>query len=572
MRPIFIREKAAQKMAKTTHPKLPHPRAEQGGFMQDGLGVCDDCDLASSPRKWALPRSMDDSPKLNAQLMLECEAHMQHAWKSLLSRCWCRGSDQDFEKLPKSWFTSAFISQCLNAFSFLARDILFIDPDNCDSILMNGNSERWPKSFLQSARRSKFNIVVAFVSLQNSPTFQLRSIAANRGYHWIVVVGDLQKHTSWVYDPADSSLDTKSYMREVEILAKFMRAVRPSEPLLIRQKCPFKFQCQDVREDSQYCGLWCVFYTMNMCLGTLSAYEHLCTQNARSKGLATYALELKKHLYSDMVRHQNLLDMSFVDMWQSPNIDPSPPITSFWAFTPVSFLDHCQMRFSSKFREINPKTFECVQGHPPYPPRGAMFFSDGNFVIKVYRFLWGKVSPEDLAQALHETAATAYVCEIQTDWQLLVFGVVTTGICATYVDICVCRKVLDHANISLGCDPFLNLYKNTGVAHGDGHSGNVMLRRFCRHAAECIDFDRSFLPLSTFTRDQVTGTITSYYAARTDAERSKILMNEIDKQGLGYTRSNFRQFAQICLGTDATRDLFRHGIEDFLRVFMLRPM
>jgi hypothetical protein len=501
--------------------------------------------------------------------MLECETHMQHAWNSLRSGCWGLGNQQDYEELPKR-FTSALISQCLSAFSFFARDIFFIDPDYCDPILLNDDPTRWPKHFLRNAQISKFNFVVAFVSLQSSSTAQLRT--SDAGYHWIVLVGDLEKNISWVYDPADSSLDTKSYEREFEILARFMRAVRPSNPLFARQKCPFIFQCQNVSEDGENCGLWCVFYTMNMCLGTLSEYESLCTQNAGSKGLLTFASELKKHLYSDIVRHRNLLDMSFVDMWQSPYIDlsePSPPITSFWTFTHVNFLDHCQMRFNSRFREINPKNFECVhpKRHPPFPPRGAMFFTDGNFVIKVYRFLWGKVSPEELGQALHETAATAYVCQRQ-GYSFIIFGVVTTGICATYVNICVCRNVLDPANLSLNCNPFLNLYEKTGVAHGDGHSGNLMLRRFTKCLTECIDFERSFLPLSRFTRKEIRNTISSYYSARTDEERSKILKSEIDKQGLNHTRSNFRQFAKTCLKANAPRDLVRHDIQDFLNVFL----
>ena len=134
--------------------------------------------------------------------------------------------------------------------------------------------------------------------------------------------------------------------------------------------------------------------------------------------------------------------------------------------------------------------------------------------------------------------------------------------------------MLDSANLSLLPNPFhyfVMLHEETGVAHGDGHSGNVMLRRLTKRATECIDFERSFLPLPTFTHKQITGTISSYYSARTDADRSTILISEIDKQGLNYTRSNFRLFAQTCLKAHAPEDLFRHGIEDFLRVFTLRP-
>ena len=53
--------------------------------------------------------------------------------------------------------------------------------------------------------------------------------------------------------------------------------------------------------------------------------------------------------------------------------------------------------------------------------------------------------------------------------------------------------MLDPANLSLLPNPFhyfVMLHEETGVAHGDGHSGNVM---FGKHAAECIDFERSFL-------------------------------------------------------------------------------
>ena len=56
--------------------------------------------------------------------------------------------------------------------------------------------------------------------------------------------------------------------------------------------------------------------------------------------------------------------------------------------------------------------------------------------------------------------------------------------------------MLDPAYLSLLPNPFhhfVMLHEETGVAHGDGHSGNVMLRRHSKHAAECIDFERSFL-------------------------------------------------------------------------------
>jgi len=520
---------------------------------------------------WTLPQSLDESPEFNSHLMLECQAHMQHAWDSVRSRCWGRGSDEDVKKLPVSWFDSALISRCLSAFSFLARDIFFIDPDYCDTILIHENTMEWPKSFLRDAKQSKFNFVVAFVSLQQMVGLR---VTGNRGYHWIVVVGDLQKRISWVYDPADSSLATDSYTREVGILSKFMRAVRPTESVCFKQEqCPFKFQCQDVKEDSQHCGLWCVFYTMNLCLGTLPVYERLCTSAKGTGGLAKFALKLKKHLYSDIVRHKYLLDMSFVDIWQSPTINHSHPINDFWTITPVNFFDFCQMRFSSNFSEMD-RHFQMrvADGPPPLPHQRVMFISNGIFVIKVYRFLWGKISEIDLAQALHETAATAYVCLRKKKWYFDVFGVVTAGVRATYVYICVCRKMLDHTNAPLSHNPFVKLYEKTGVAHGDGHSGNVMNKRFCKHSFECIDFERSFLPNSTVEPAAIIVTIHSYYEACSDEVRSRILINAIKNQGLERTRANFRHFARACLKEDAIQYLFYHGKTDFLKIFERREV
>ncbi len=530
------------------------------------------CELVPS---WTLPFSVDESPQFNSHLMSECKAHMQHAWDSLQSRRWGLGSVEDYDKLPANWFDDKVIRRCLRAFTFISNDILFIDPYHCDSLLIHDGTASWTNSFLnhvKDAKKSKFNFVVAFVSLKGQPGLRK---TGDEGYHWIVVFGDLQKLISWVYDPAASSSKTDSYPREVGILRKFMSIVRPSESFYFKRiQCEFKFQCQNVKVDGQHCGLWCVFFTMNWCLGTLPVYERLCkSQESEEHGLAKFALKLKKHLHSDIVRHHHLFDMSFFDIWQSPIIHPSLSFDTFWTFTPFHILDYCQMRYSSKFVEIDRHLEIHAMAQPaPFPPQSAFFISSGNLVIKVYRFLWGKVPVDSLAQALHEAAATTYVCQRRKKWYFEVFGVVTRGVRATYVYICVCRNMLDYANpqiINTAKNPFLKLYQKTGVAHGDGHYGNVMMKRFCKNAGstECIDFERSFLPFSAIQADAITQSITSYYEAPSDEDRSRVLIDTIKNQGLERTRRNFRHFVRECLKGAEFRDLFQCGIKHFVKLF-----
>jgi hypothetical protein len=136
--------------------------------------------------------------------------------------------------------------------------------------------------------------------------------------------------------------------------------------------------------------------------------------------------------------------------------------------------------------------------------------------------------------------------------------------------------MLDHANLSapLIPNPILKLYKETGVAHGDGHPGNAMKNRFSKNIAsfslECIDFERSYLPNPSIEPASIMQTITSYYDARSEEERSCLLKNVIKNQGLERTRSNFRQFACACLKNSEPQDLFLHGVADFLKIFERR--
>jgi hypothetical protein len=57
----------------------------------------------------------------------------------------------------------------------------------------------WSTTFLRLAKKSKFKYVAAIVSLKDDIS-KMRS-KHDRGYHWIVVFGDVQQKVSWFYDP-----------------------------------------------------------------------------------------------------------------------------------------------------------------------------------------------------------------------------------------------------------------------------------------------------------------------------------------------------------------------------------
>ena len=118
-----------------------------------------------------------------------------------------------------------------------------------------------------------------------------------------------------------------------------------------------------------------------------------------------------------------------------------------------------------------------------------MFFRDGIRIVKVYRFLWGKINPDFLALALHEVAATAHVCPIQ-DWNFEVFGLFTTGVCASYVYLCICRDELgsEFIDSAKAGRAIVDLFEKTGVAHGDGWVRNVLIVKMSKQKHQVIDF------------------------------------------------------------------------------------
>ena len=195
-----------------------------------------------------------------------------------------------------------------------------------------------------------------------------------------------------------------------------------------------------------------------------------------------------------------------------------------------------------------------------------MFYRDGIRILKVYRFLWGKINPDFLALALHEVAATAYVCEIQK-WNFEVFGLLTTGVCASYVYLCICRDELESEFI----DPaeagraIVDLFHKTGVAHGDGWVRNVLMVKRSKEKHQVIDFERSFIPNRGCDPAAVRDISLKYATA--DSKQRADLVKDIARQGLQRTRTNFITMANQILSGEI--NLFDRDIDDFIRVFKL---
>jgi hypothetical protein len=305
---------------------------------------------------------------------------------------------------------------------------------------------------------------------------------------------------------------------------------------------------------------------MHWCLGTLGHYESVCKQ---AEDLTALVLGFRTNLYSDLLRHGNILDTTFSNIWQSPTI--FSPRSTFWNYSSLHISDYCMSIYGGTFKQIGRKKGGCLGfssgaepiGYTPGSRRKCFFVGDGRIVVKVYKFLWPKVSVPDLAAVLHEAAATSYICS-KKGWFCMVFGLVTKGDCATYVHICLCRHQLeDHAKLDPSgvIEAIKDLFVSIGVVHGDGHAGNVMKK-------ELIDFERSFLPKSSCSRDEIILSIRTY-AENQDA-MNEILDTQISKQGLNWTRAQFTTFASQCLLEPVSRQLFDFDMNLFLSLFTLK--
>ena len=186
-------------------------------------------------------------------------------------------------------------------------------------------------------------------------------------------------------------------------------------------------------------------------------------------------------------------------------------------------------------------------------------FVSAQHVVKVYRILWDPTHKHQcgrpLAQALHESAATAFVCRKQ-HWHFDVFGVVNQGThdAFYYLHICLLRTRLDPTVLGANdaTTAGVQLLKRTGVVHGDCHEGNLK-RRINDAVIELLDFERSFF-LGTNDEAAMIESIKKYAE---DARSRKQLLKAMQAKGMDDTRRRFMAFSR---GLDNVFDVTMNAI------------
>ena len=228
----------------------------------------------------------------------------------------------------------------------------------------------------------------------------------------------------------------------------------------------------------------------------------------------------------------------------------SPSNSSFWtASTEVNVASYLNSRFNGEFEEHTNYEGRLMRtssdADQSTPWEQAHHFVSAQHVVKVYRILWSregntKKVQKQLAQALHESAATAFICQ-KRHWLADVFGfVVDQSNDSVYLHICLLRTRLDpkvvHAQAVSGA--FVELLETTGVMHGDGHVGNVKFR-IDGAVVELLDFERSFL-IESSTKPAMIQSIRKYAE---DSQSRRQLLTEMASQGLDATRNRFITWA-----------------------------
>jgi hypothetical protein len=240
--------------------------------------------------------------------------------------------------------------------------------------------------------------------------------------------------------------------------------------------------------------------------------------------------------------------------------------TAFWAESKdINVASYLSTRFNAKFEEhenvrgnLCPTTSNVDDSNSWTKAR---FFVSSKFVAKVYRILWNQDHPNAktiFPQALHESAATAFVCRRQK-WHCEVFGVFHQGTNAVYLDICLIRTRLHCGYLAaeLVSSECVRLLKSCGVMHGDGHIGNAKSRLDCI-AVELVDFERSFLIRSNDEADMVS--IIQQYARDPDSHTG--LLQQMRNVGMDATRNRFTHFVRQHI-----TDIFNITLEQIVAVF-----
>jgi hypothetical protein len=448
----------------------------------------------------------------------------------------------------KCWVPGNLINYFLGSLVF-NNEVCFLTVEQCD-MLLERVPEQWSqdlKQLSQQLQNKKFKLVVGAVSLKQDDS-RFRN-ADNAGYHWILIIGDITGQQSFVYDPMNAS-DTSAHSNQVQSLDLLM-----GTQYFTRIQCPLKLKCQI---DSVHCGVWCMMFLSNFCLGSLQLYEEQIAAQ-KPTDLADFAVHFKQMFYYDTVRH-GLLDAALMH-FKSPRISQLN-ISPFWTITPeLAITAILHKRHGSPFEQYyagKNNTLARLVFTGPLPASFSTtekprFYKNGMLCVKVYRFLWGKTNSKLLAAALHEVAATAFICT-QKNWYFDVFGVVSTGISAIYVHLCICRRELspmkNFTGITDHASPFLDLFETTGVAHGDPHKGNVLaaMADGGKLTIEVVDCERSFFPSRGIELSDVAKCMKSY--AQVGADLASFLPS-IEQQGLERTRQHFLTIANDVLNCKA---------------------
>lgn len=526
---------------------------------------------------WSLQEcrsSCSHIPELISQLESECEYQINHSFESLRSKNWGLGTAEDASLMPDSgeWFNSDHVNVCLRALSIFRNDVYFLPCYALDQVMNNNEVSR---CFYSEAKKMKLSYVACLFSPQQNPKLSRTHVSVdgqkNDGYHWIGLLADLSKDEGWIYDPMNVD---PLYRAEFQAFQKFVGNLKGQSNFALRRtQCPFSTKCQ-TGSDGIHCGAWVSMFMIAWCLGpnVLLSYELYCKQQSSIKnGLWDLASRFRRRLCADIVRHE-LLDVTFLDFdWKSPTAHNRT--NDFWINSPLHICAQLQIKYGSRFTEVNPTKNGNWDARPlsvkfDSSPcvKNPMFYRDGIRILKVYRFLWGKINPDFLALALHEVAATAYVCEIQK-WNFEVFGLLTTGVCASYVYLCICRDELECeiTNPEDAGRAIVDLYGFTGVAHGDGWVRNVLMVKLSKQKHQVIDFERSFIPNPNSDPAVICRTSREYASASTT--RRAELVKVIGLQGLNRTRKNFINMANEIMS--GRINLFDCGIDNFKSVFEL---
>ena len=467
----------------------------------------------------------------------------------------------------QGWLNDDHVSDCLSMFAILREDTLFISPMHCYSIsLCLDDHQNWPQSFTRFVSKYKFNYVVAMLSI--GPSGEASQMSHSQETRLVASVGKVSTKQAWHYDPAKPEVQQQQSALLINILSAVMTYKTGSEFKFKKTECPVKFRCQPP-SDNSHCGILSLVLIQNWCTRTLAEFaEHV--KDFCPKKINSFAEKCRVNLIADL--EQGVADSSIMFCPQTISISSYWKISSFWTVTRQMHFAYClRGKFGCDFQEqvyqhgiwtpADPDDgIKCVEDGNPR--ESVHFFTSRDSVVKVYRIMLGlshRASTDNLAKALHEASATAYVCP-KYNWRYEVFGIVTQGVNASYLHVCILRTLLnaDGLSIEQAKNAFILLLNELGIAHGDPHAGNAKMKLGCKDI-EVFDFERSFMVKSENKADILETTL--LYVR--DANARFQLLKRMMTQGMDDTRNRFRA---ICEGSIS--HLLTLELEDFLKIFL----